>query len=82
MFRPPERGMSAYSPASPKAWLTAPMRAQRRERSCILHQHRGDCEENRKKKRKKVITLFDLVFADQSKQDTIQDILSELLAFV
>lgn len=33
----------------------------------VPRQHHSDCVENHKKK---VIALFDLVFADQSKQDT------------
>lgn len=83
MYRTPERGMSTYPPSTPKG-LANGTDASSEERGepprCILHQHHSDCEENHKKK---VITLFDFVFADQSKQDTTSDILpAQLLAFV
>lgn len=72
MYRAPERGMSTYPPPSPQGWLTAVIRAQRRERSSLAAFLTGTTVIVWRtiKKKKKVIALFDLVFADQSKQDT------------
>lgn len=83
MYRTPERGMSTYSSTPPKAWLTAAIPAQRSETglpAAFLSQRRGDSEEDHKRR---VITLFDLAFADQSKQDGAADSRrAQLLAFV
>lgn len=71
MYRTPERGMSTYPPLSPKAWLTALLRAQRGERSFLAAFFTSTTVIVRRIIKRKVIILFDLVFADQSKQDTI-----------
>lgn len=73
MCRTPERGMSTSPPPlhPQRPGLRALMRAQRRARSFLAAFFTSTTVIGRRIMKKKVITLFDLVLAGQSKQDTI-----------
>lgn len=57
-------------PPPPKGWLTAAIRAQRRERSFLAAFSTSTTVIVWRLLKKEVIALFDSAFADQSKQDT------------